>query len=643
MKVEKNNPLARQQKQPGSTTKIILGVITALAVLITIGLPAVIQLLIVDALKGQGADQVSIGDVDINLFTGKFSIHQLLISTKEHPALTVETLSINAPYWQALNNQITVKQIFLRNALIPIVQQRDGSTIIGLPLASNPVLSTEERLAEPLEQPPAEQPPAEKAGFNINGWQFMLQQLQVENVTLRFITATINNALEIHSLQLNDLTNGSNQRSELSVVASIVDLREASNIKMAAQNIHLNSSQAITYEENSKAIMFDPRGELSIESMSLQYENLQLETQLQNAGFAMTLGYAPDNVEPLSWYISSLKLNQFEGQFTDDNIKPMFSTDFEIQSLALGPVDNQLPDRDTAISLDATIDSYSVLSAAGTVKPLAKKISADLKVSMTSLELVPFSAYIEPAIGYHIQTGKLNLDADINVSQDQLDSKAGITLNNIKLVPATDGAAEKLARQLIMPLDQALSLLRDDDNNVEVDIPILGDIKNPQFKINDVLKQAAAKATKYAAVTVLKNTLLPQATLISIAEFAYDQGKSLAALKLEPLIFIPEQLDLNNDQNNYLKKLAELAQQRPELRIRFCAVGYFAISASTPDDENQVRKFRALERATQLANKTRHVLIEKFDTNPEQLFRCQSTIESVNNSPTEAARVNLLL
>mgnify|MGYP003385694979 CR=1 FL=1 len=623
---------SEQATQPSRTPQTIFGIITALVLFIVIGLPYVLQLVIVDALEEQGADQVSINNIKLNLFSGKFSIHELEIRTGDHPAVIVDELSLHVPYWQALSNKATVKHLILKGAVVPIVQLKDGTMIIGIPLpASGETTLSKENETE------------ETAPLKLTDWKITLQQLLLENVTVQLQTPEINNTVEIKSFEINDLTNWSEQHSRISLLTSITDLAKESTTKINANNIGLNTNQAIRIAEDTGVISLDLNGVLTMKSSSLQYEKFEIETQLESIEFSLFTEYDANKDEPLSWHVSQIKAKGLTTQLTDQNIKPAFATTLELQSLLVEKVSNRYPDNPTNLALTGTIDSHSTFSITGTAKPLAEKLSADINATIQALELVPFSSYIEDAIGYHVQSGKLNFDADLKVKQDQLDSNAGITLNNIKLTPASDEAAEKLTKQLTMPLDLMLSVLRDTDNNVHVDIPVKGDANNPDFKISDVLEQATAKATQYAAVSFLKNALQPYTTMISVAEFAYDQGRSLTALRLDPLMFQAEQTQLNDDQHSYLKKISELTQQRPELRIRLCGIGYTTINETASEKTISKQKTVAIQRATQLADAIKTSLIEEFGINSDQLFSCQSTTESVVEGSSEDARVELLL
>lgn len=651
-KPENGTATEPQTQQPSQTFRTVAGVITALLLFIAIALPYVIQLIIVDQLEKQGADQVNLEDVDLNLLTGKFSIHGLEVTTKTYPALRIEQLSVAVPYWRVISNQITISDLLLRDAMIPVVQLEDGSMVIGLPLPAADE-NTAEHTSDQNPEATPEHNPGESPSFDVNEWRLTLQNLRFENVTIQLISEKINNAFEIEVFEIKNLTNWSEERSQLRILTSISSLEKSSAIQINAKNISLETNQKVSFTAATNTLLVDLAGQLSVESSALRYENFSIKTQLENSRFELSAGHQESTDNPLSWHLKRFQITRLNTEFDDQNVEPAFSTNLEIQSLLIEEIDSQLPNKPTTIALNATIDRHSEISLSGSATPLAEKISADIEANINSLELVPLSSYIDSAIGYHIHSGKLNLATNIKVDNNKLDSKAGITLNNIKLTPASEKAAEKLTKQLTMPLDLVLSVLRDKENNVRVEIPVRGDINNPDFDINDVLQQATGRATKYAALSFLKNALQPYTTMITIAEFAYDQGKSLTALRLDPLIFQPQQLELSENHNHYLNKIAELIQQRPELRIRLCGVGYIPTANEkdrTDQDKEaqqaitqQAIKSKALDRAKQLANQTKNGLIEQHGVSSDRLFSCQPTTEPAKKDSIADARVDLLL
>ncbi|MBL4583225.1 MAG: DUF748 domain-containing protein [Pseudomonadales bacterium] len=639
-------PKKNPQKN-SNTLHMVLGIITAMLLTITVALPDIAQLVLINQLEQQGADNVTIDDLDINLFSGNIALHGLSITTQDNPPLTIGYLSLKIPYWQAFNKQFTITNIQLQNAVIPIVKTDAGDLIIGLALANNkqPTNSTAEAHTD-LQA--STTPPV------IQQWKISLQHLQFENVTLKLLSKELSSSFNIERFEISNLTNWSPSASKITLDASVSDLNKNDKIQVFAEGIQLKTSQIINLSQDGSMITLDLNADFSIDQSSLEYENFKLDSQLEKSAIELTFSYDMQNDTPLAWHINRFDLSQLNIQFKDQSVEPVFSPVLDIESLQVGEIGNQTPDTPTDLALIATIDRHSKVSLTGTVTPLAKKISANMKASVKGLELVPLSAYIDKAIGYHIHSGKLDFNGDINIADDQLDSSAVIKINNIKLTPANDEAVEKLTKQLTMPLDLMLSVLRDTDNNVQIEIPIRGDINNPDFDINDVLQQATAKATRYAALSLLKNALQPYTTMISVAEFAYEQGKALTALKLDPIIFQPEQTQLNPQQIAYLTKISALMKERPELRVRLCGVGFLRtpleqeIAQIKGDNggestRTQLQTAKALGHGRELSAMIKIRLINQHKVSSERLFSCQTTVKTIDHETTGKAQVDLLL
>ena len=85
-----------------------------------------------------------------------------------------------------------------------------------------------------------------------------------------------------------------------------------------------------------------------------------------------------------------------------------------------------------------------------------------------------------------------------------------------------------------MSLDSALKLMRDKQNNVRLNIPLSGDINDPQFSVADAVNKVLAKTLQTSALSYLKFMLGPYGLGISAAEFAYNQATKI---RLNPIGF----------------------------------------------------------------------------------------------------------
>ena len=206
-----------------------------------------------------------------------------------------------------------------------------------------------------------------------------------------------------------------------------------------------------------------------------------------------------------------------------------------------------------------------------------------------------------------------------------------------------------------MPLESALSMLRDDNNNIKLNIPVKGDLASPDFNISDVINTALGNALQGTVKNVLKYALQPYGVMFMAAEKAYGIATSI---KLEPLIFPPGDSVLAENSINQINKIGELMQKRPQLSIHICG---FATqhdhmflqnlansdsadtSTSTAPNEKPLQEpLLKLASERQVAVKTH--LVNNYHLKATRLFTCKPRVEKdLNNETTAKPRVELLI
>jgi outer membrane protein OmpA-like peptidoglycan-associated protein len=201
-------------------------------------------------------------------------------------------------------------------------------------------------------------------------------------------------------------------------------------------------------------------------------------------------------------------------------------------------------------------------------------------------------------------------------------------------------------------LEQALSFLEDDNDEIGLNIEIQGNINNPEFDIQDVINQALGKAMKYAALQYLKYTLQPFGTYIALAEVAVKAGKEIARVRLDPVQFTPGSSDLNETANEYLKRVAEILANRPSLRMEICgkAVESDRISLKKPlqgKDREAAEKETAAPSEQDLLNlaKTRaevikSSLVSQYKISHERMYLC---LPEILEAPEQQPVAELLI
>jgi hypothetical protein len=120
-----------------------------------------------------------------------------------------------------------------------------------------------------------------------------------------------------------------------------------------------------------------------------------------------------------------------------------------------------------------------------------------------------------------------------------------------------------------MPLDSALKLLRDKQNNVKLNIPISGDISDPKFSVADSVNKVLAQTLQTSALSYLKFMLGPYGIGISLAEMAVEHASKI---RLNPISFEPGSADLDEAAIDYLKRVGVILKEHPEAQVVVCGV-----------------------------------------------------------------------
>jgi len=328
----------------------------------------------------------------------------------------------------------------------------------------------------------------------------------------------------------------------------------------------------------------------------------------------------------------------------DQSVKPPFHAEITPLELTVVNIDTGAADQAMDITLSSTINKHEKLNIQASAQPFAEKLNAKAEVKISALELPPLSPYIEKQIGYYLKRGQLDATIDINVNNDQLDTKVLAHLNKFNIEEGDPAKVESMTEKLDMPLDAALNLLRDKNDNIKLEVTIDGDINDPQFDASKVINKAMANATKMAVVSYLKHMLQPWGTLLTVV----DMVSKATETRFEPLQFTAGSAELTDDNKDYLNKLAALMQERPKLALNICGQASeqdrSAILQQSPanaDSEQTAKNTAApevtneqlLQLATERTSRSKDWLV-KSGVKSDRLFTCYSDMEGVEeNAP----------
>lgn len=258
----------------------------------------------------------------------------------------------------------------------------------------------------------------------------------------------------------------------------------------------------------------------------------------------------------------------------DQAIKPEVRTNVTVDVLNVGVITNatlfanKRGDVQRAeFTAQLSLDEYNKNRFTGEIGLVGGDVDGHLGINVTQLNLVPLSPYVIDSIGYRVRKGMLRVNGDIDFDRGKMNGKTTLRLKNSEFEPADERIIQNVSQQLSMPVETALSLLKDKNNNLKMDLPISGSLDNPNVGINDILAQLSQTAVKTAAMYYLKQLLQPYTTVISVAQYA---GEKLLAIRLDPLQFESGKAELTDEHRQYLGKVAEMMDARINLELQVC-------------------------------------------------------------------------
>jgi hypothetical protein len=256
--------------------------------------------------------------------------------------------------------------------------------------------------------------------------------------------------------------------------------------------------------------------------------------------------------------------------FEDETVSPTFRTEVRLKEARVMDINSEKPDQASPITLEAESRKYTHLKLQGNVQPFGERISLNLKSKIRAIEMPPLSPYAVETLGYNLISGEMDADIELKITVGQLEGEGALKLHNPQ-IEAVDPEKMKSEAGRPIPLQSALYVLRDNDNDVRLKIPISGDVNDPKFSVSDAINKALIKGLTLGTLSYLKYVLGPYGMTISVVELGAKFGaKALTGISLKPVDFQPGASNLDPATTEYLDKVAAILKEKKDLRIRLC-------------------------------------------------------------------------
>ena len=184
---------------------------------------------------------------------------------------------------------------------------------------------------------------------------------------------------------------------------------------------------------------------------------------------------------PVPVTVGVVKLAKAAATFQDNSVQPPVQTGLsDLTGTIKGLSSKQLARAD--VNLTGRVGKVAPLKIAGTINPLSEDAFTDLTITLGGMDLTAEGPYSGKYVGYGLSKEKLSLDLKYKVSQKQLEAENKVVVDQL-----TFGEKVNSPDAMSLPVPLIVALLKDRKGRIDIDLPIRGDLKDPDFKYGKVV------------------------------------------------------------------------------------------------------------------------------------------------------------
>ena len=426
-----------------------------------------------------------------------------------------------------------------------------------------------------------------------------INQIELYDTNVNFFDS--NSSFDINTKKTNLKISNFSLKKDAIVIGQIllkepkIDiLNMESKLKIEAKNINLDLKKLISKENFFKI----EKTNLNNPHISIILpKNIQTKGEIENSDLTkQEADKKVENKKTKRVNFGPINIKNMTLDFEDKNLPIPFKTTISKLKGAVSAVKNRA-DSTSNLEINGVVDNYGVAKITGIVNPNNIKLLTDVNMKFQNISMKNFTPYTAKFVGRAIKDGKLELDLNYNISESNLKAKNSIIIKKLEL-------GEKIESKdaVSLPLDLAITLLEDSSNTIDLNLPVSGNVDDPEFSI-------AAIVWKAFVNLITKAITAPFSLIGSLFNFSEDEINSVD--------FNLKESEITPIQKETLDKIALILNSKKE----------FAISFSPSFDEKNEKEKIANQRALNIQK----YLIEEKSIDKKQVVLEKDIKKSSSN------------
>ena len=401
-----------------------------------------------------------------------------------------------------------------------------------------------------------------------------------------YLESVANIGLESGRFALSGTVQATSQQSDFSGALSLDDLAIIDRIQNEAlfgiSALEVNSATVAVGERNNievgVVLLREPYARVEIEADgSTNIGRVIIESEPKEAPVEAADPAQSD--EMIAAMLESIVIENASADFSDSSLPLPFAVHMDALGGSISALSTQSLEP-ARVDLEGRVDEYGQVSINGRLRPLDFASLTEIDMFFRNLDIPSLSPYVIKFAGRRIAEGDLDVDLSYRINEGRLNGANSMVMRDLVLgerVPHPDA--------LDLPLGLAIALLKDRNGVIDLDVPVSGDLDNPQFSLGSVVSRALGNIIS----NIVSSPFRFLANLVG--------GEEDADIGL--IEFAPGRADLLPPEREKLAKLGSALLERPQLHLGLTGVyASAADSAALQEQKFDSRLSTAVEAAS---------------------------------------------
>ena len=248
--------------------------------------------------------------------------------------------------------------------------------------------------------------------------------------------------------------------------------------------------------------------------------------------------------DELKFSVKNFSLKNGEVDFSDASLFMPFATTISKLNGKLTDIDKKRP---SSGEFQGVVGKNGFAQITAKLFPFELKQNTDIKLDFKDIDLTDITPYSGQFVGYKIKKGKLNLNLNYSVVDSKLNGSNFINFDSLTLGEKVDSKDA-----VNLPLSLAISILSDQNNQINIDLPVEGNLDDPDFKYGGVIWAAVKKL--FADITLAPFRFLGNAL-------------GLGSKDLSSIDFLAGSSDLISSEAPKIADFIKLTGSKPKMKL----------------------------------------------------------------------------